>query len=124
MTKRLRNVGLRLSSTFLVRYVQPLEAFYEQSGFVPSKVKPAPAGFAQFCAFGAAGILVMAYGSDVVRAFRRVAGSPTQCPVGQSPDMAPCVGNCKSGSIRRGGNEVNPKRSQPSAAPTGVCIPL
>src|SRR5690606_34013994 len=93
-----------LSGSFiLVRKVQPWEAFYEQSGFVPSKVEPAPVGFVQFCAADAAGLLVMAYRSDGVCVFRRVAFPPTQRTAGDGPDMAALLGNCKSAPIRCGG---------------------
>jgi hypothetical protein len=76
-------VTITLCGTTLVRDVPPLEAFYEQSGFVPSKVEPPPVGFVQCRAFSVAGILVMAHGSDVVHDFRRVAVPSAQYAVGQ-----------------------------------------
>jgi hypothetical protein len=73
---------LRLCGTILVRNVQPWEAFYEQSGLVPSKVELPPVGFMQFFASRAAGLLVMAYRSETVRDFRRVVLSPIQRAAG------------------------------------------
>ena len=51
---------------------------------------------------GAAGLLVMAYRSDAVCDFRRVAVSSAECAAGQQPDMATHLGDCKSAPIRCG----------------------
>ncbi|CAI8759836.1 hypothetical protein EMIT0P44_170085 [Pseudomonas sp. IT-P44] len=48
MIKRLQTRKSRLCSTVLVRTVQPREAFYEQSGFVPSKVERLPVALCNF----------------------------------------------------------------------------
>ncbi|MNN37095.1 hypothetical protein D3C81_1510260 [compost metagenome] len=95
-----RRENLRFLALFLVPTALPWEAFYEQSGFVPSKVEPRPAGSVQRSATGATGFLVMAYGQLAVCDFRRVAVPLTQCTAGQQPDMAPHLGNCKSAPIR------------------------